>query len=79
MIISDYPHDQVMGASGGLLSNNIALICGGYQWPEPSKMYDDCNAITDNAGIEAKVKLTQPRSGGASVVLNGSILWITGQ
>jgi hypothetical protein len=28
-LLDDYPIDQVEGAFGGLLNNNIALICGG--------------------------------------------------
>jgi hypothetical protein len=27
--MADYPFDRVQGASGGLLTNNNALICGG--------------------------------------------------
>jgi hypothetical protein len=72
-VLADYPLDA-MEASGGLLNNNIALICGGYAYPT---IHDYCFAITANA-IEASVKLTKPRSAAASVVVNGTTLWITG-
>jgi hypothetical protein len=71
-----YPIDHVQGASGGLLNNNTALICGGYQY-STSKVLDDCFAINGTA-VEAKLKLTQPRSYAASVVINGNNLWMTG-
>jgi hypothetical protein len=72
----NYPFDQVVGASGGLLNNNIALICAG-STVDPDRISDDCFAITENSII--KVKLTQPRAEGAAVVLNGNNLWLTGR
>jgi hypothetical protein len=36
-LLADYPLDRVQGASGGLLTNNNALICGGWG----SEMIDD--------------------------------------
>jgi hypothetical protein len=74
--LDDYPIDEVGGASGGLLNNNIALICGGYDY-NTEKTIDDCFAITDHS-VEANVKLIQARTGAASVVLNGNTLWLTG-
>jgi hypothetical protein len=73
-VLADYPLDKVEGASGGLLNNNVALICGGDNFPT---IHDDCFPITANA-IEASVKLTKPKVGSSSVVLNGSTLWLTG-
>jgi hypothetical protein len=75
-ILDEYPIDAVTGASGGLVNNNIALICGGLNFSSRERL-DDCFAITDNA-IEALVKLTQSRSDAASVVMNGNTLWMTG-
>jgi hypothetical protein len=76
-VLGDYPFDQVAKASIGLLNNNTAMICGGWKISSPKKKLDDCFTITDNA-IETNEKLTQPRDGAASVVLNGNTLWITG-
>jgi hypothetical protein len=76
-VLDDYPIDYVAGASGGLLNNKLALICGGYKRAPPFNKLDDCFAITHNA-VEANVKLTQARSESASVVLNGNTLWMTG-
>jgi hypothetical protein len=45
--LADYPFD-VQGASGGLLTNNNALICGGLVHFES---HDDCFAINDNGII----------------------------
>jgi hypothetical protein len=73
----DYHFDEVSWASGGLLNNNIALVCGGYKYSSPDKRLDDCLTITDN-GVEAAVKLIHPRSEAASVVFNGDTLWLTG-
>jgi hypothetical protein len=77
-VLADYPLDA-FEASGGLLNNNIALICGGSnpQYPQYPQYLDECFAITANA-IEDSVKLTKPRSAAASVVVNGTTLWITG-
>jgi hypothetical protein len=62
--------------AGWYLLNNIALICGGSYF-HPDTVRQDCFAITANA-VEANVSLTQSRSTGASVVLNGDTLWVTG-
>jgi hypothetical protein len=71
--LADYPFDEVEGASGGLLTNNNALICGGWG----SEILDDCFAINEN-GITNGSRLTQPRSWAASVVWNSTTLWLTG-
>jgi hypothetical protein len=75
---ADYPLDQVQGASGGLLTNNNALlICGG----EGSRLLDDCFSIGINSnphGIKKTATLTQPRGYASSVVLNSTSLWLTG-
>jgi hypothetical protein len=72
--LADYPLDNVVSASGGLLLNNIVLICGG---SINSQIIDDCFAITEN-GAEATVKLAKPRLRAASVVINRTKLWLTG-
>jgi hypothetical protein len=72
--LADYPFDAVWGASGGLLTNNNALICGG--WGSESNL-DDCFAINEN-GIKNGSRMIQPRSNAASVVLNSTTLWLTG-
>jgi hypothetical protein len=73
-LVADYPN--FVGAGAGLLSNNNALlICGG---SNPRKL-DDCFAINNNGIIQqSAIRLTKPRSGAASVVLNGNTLWMTG-
>jgi hypothetical protein len=76
-VLDEYPIDQVQGASGGLLSNDIALICGGSKESSPTTRLDDCFVINENV-VEATIKLTQPRSNAASVVLNGNTSWMTG-
>jgi hypothetical protein len=74
-VLEDYPIDKLVAASGGLLSSNIGLICGGFA----TSMYQDrCFSFTDSS-IEANVKLLQARQQAASVVINGgTTLWITG-
>jgi hypothetical protein len=75
---ADYPLDQVQGASGGLLTNNNALICGGEVGPG---RLDDCFSMGINSnpnGIIKTATLTQPRSYASSVVLNSTTLWLTG-
>jgi hypothetical protein len=74
--LGEYPIDEVYGASAGLLTNNNALICGGYSdgtW----EFLDDCFAINENE-LTATAKLLQSRSNAASVVLKGTTLWLTG-
>jgi hypothetical protein len=70
---ADYPLDQVRGASGGLLTNKHALICGG----EGSGSLDDCFSIGINS-MQKTATLTQPRAHASSVVLNSTTLWLTG-
>jgi hypothetical protein len=74
-LLADYPLDRVQGASGGLLTNNNALICGG----RGPKILDDCYSINPH-GIKkaATARLSQPRYYAASVVLNSTTLWMTG-
>jgi hypothetical protein len=73
--LADYPFDEVIGASGGLLTNNNALICGGWD-NDGSERLDDCFAINEN-GIKNGSRLRQPRSHAASVVWNSTTLWLT--
>jgi hypothetical protein len=75
-VLADYPIDQVGGSFGGLLNDNIPLICGGYRYSGYGKRHDDCFDIGRTAEIQ--LKLSEPRSYGASVVLDGQTLWITG-
>jgi hypothetical protein len=72
--LADYPIDQVSGASGGLLTNNNALICGG---KVDGERLDDCFAINEN-GIKNGSRLTLPRAWPASVVWNSTTMWLTG-
>jgi hypothetical protein len=71
--LADYQFDKVGGASGGLLTNTNALICGGWA----AERLDDCFSINNN-GIKPSSRLTQPRSYAASVVWNSTTLWLTG-
>jgi hypothetical protein len=75
---ADYPLDKVYAASGGLLTNNNALICGGRTG---SGRLDDCFSIGIYSiphGIKKTATLTQPRWFASSVVLNSTTLWLTG-
>jgi hypothetical protein len=74
-LLADYPLDEVVGASGGLLTNNNALICGGWG----SEILDDCYSINPH-GIKkaATARLSKPRYYAASVVWNSTTLWMTG-
>jgi hypothetical protein len=74
--LADYPIDRVQEASGGLLTNNNALICGGFDNTDMERL-DDCFSINHN-GIKNPAKLSQPRSYAASVVWNSTTLWMTG-
>jgi hypothetical protein len=75
---AEYPNYRVAGASGGLLSSNNTMMCGGvaYDGNPPTKL-SECFIITDSA-IVASARLEQPRFFAASVVLNCNTLWITG-
>jgi hypothetical protein len=73
--LADYPIDEIQGASGGLLTNNNALICGGFDWL--FERLDDCFAINEN-GITNGPRLSQPRYEAASVFWNHTTLWLTG-
>jgi hypothetical protein len=74
-IMADYPIDKVQGASGGLLTNNNALICGGYN---DGAILDGCFSI-NNKGIKTSaLRLPKPRYLTASVVWNSTTLWLTG-
>jgi hypothetical protein len=74
--LADYPFDKVKGASGGLLTNNNALICGGKDY-DVNERLDDCFAINEN-GIKNGPRVSQPRHNAASVVWNSTTLWLTG-
>jgi hypothetical protein len=79
LMYPDYPFDKVGGSVGGLLNNNIPLICGGFRDIMYRKMngkyLDDCFAIHP---VAIQLKLSEPRAWGASIVLDGQTLWITG-
>jgi hypothetical protein len=74
-ILDNYHYDQVESPSGGLLTNNIVLICGGIK---KNKILDDCFAVTDNKVEAIEVHLSLPRYAAASVVWHGNTLWLTG-
>jgi hypothetical protein len=74
--LADYQIDNVGGASGGLLTNNNALICGGMDRTD-GEILDDCFSINHN-GIRKTARLSQPRFDAASVVWNSTTLWMTG-
>jgi hypothetical protein len=69
----DYIFDEVAGASGGLLTNNNALICGGFG----TEILNDCFSINEK-GIKPRANLTLPRAYAGSVVINSTTLWLTG-
>jgi hypothetical protein len=75
-LMAEYPLDRVQGASGGLLTNNNALICGGVYVSENDRL-DDCFSINEG-GARATSKLTHTRAFAASVVWNSTTLWLTG-
>jgi hypothetical protein len=68
--LADYSIQEVgqdTTATGGLLTNNNALICG----------RSDCFSINQN-GIKKSARLSHLRSNAASVVWNSTTLWMTG-
>jgi hypothetical protein len=67
--MADYQIDELTGASGGLLTNNNALICGGD---------GRCFSIIKYSSITPVLRLRGPRGGAASVVWNSTTLWLTG-
>jgi hypothetical protein len=76
--LDEYPIYRVIEASGGLLTNNNVLICGGKSFIEET-MLDDCFSINAKNGLTTTTaKLSQPRTSSASVVLNSTALWLTG-
>ena len=58
-------------AFGGLINNNLPVICG---LPQNS-IEPSCYSLGENFAL---TKLIEPRYDGASVVLKNEILWITG-
>jgi hypothetical protein len=75
--LKEYPKDNVMAATGHLLTSNNSLICGGIDDIFDNEILDDCFSINEN-GIEATAKLLQARYLSASVVVNSNTLWLTG-
>ena len=63
-------------AVGGLI-NETPIICGGRNYPE---YYDSCIifGIYHNIWTKTLIKMNEPRSVAASVVLNETTLWILG-
>ena len=69
----DYPID-VYDATGGLVGQ-VPVICGGVSY---SYGYiDDCYKVTGNKAVFLG-KMTTKRYAAASVVLNNTVLWVTG-
>ena len=57
---------------GGLMTNNLPLICGSLQ----NSMAGYCYALGEDYFVDNK--MIEPRYDGASTVLNDEVLWITG-
>ena len=72
----DYPID-VHAATGGLVGQ-VPVICGGFfgVYDDPH-FVDDCYKVTANKAVLLGKMKTKRRSA-ASVVLNDSVLWVTG-
>ena len=67
----DYPID-LYGATGGLV-DQVPVICGGWSHVD----FDDCYKITANKAVFLG-KMKNKRQYAASVVVNNSVLWVTG-
>ena len=67
----DFPI-QINFAFGGLLKNNLPLICGGWSGNHSNS---NCYIVGDN---EIVAELNLPRDSGASVILLEEVLWVTG-
>ena len=64
---------EVYGAYGGLL-RNTPVICGGH---DQTNNYQDCYSLNQRTSKFLR-KMFVSRFGAASIVLNETILWITG-
>ena len=69
----DYPID-VYDATGGLVGQ-VPVICGGDSGD--SLFHDECYKVTGNKAVFLG-KMKTKRYAAASVVLNDSVLWVTG-
>ena len=68
----DYPH-AISRAMGGLLGKT-PLICGGFSY---NKVIDECYSLNGESSKFVSKMLTM-RDGAASIVLNETILWVSG-
>ena len=69
----DFPHD-LTGATGGFIENT-ALVCGGYN--DDLVMLDDCYSLNSES-TTMSVKMSVKRCDAASIVLNETVLWVSG-
>ena len=66
---------EIYSQTGGLISKNTIMICGGYHTPD---FLTNCYTLTDENGyFEQSASLHVPRLKSASVVTKNG-LWITG-
>jgi hypothetical protein len=74
--LPDYPLNKVRRATGGILDNKYPLICGGRA---SALISDDCFVIGSLAkSWSAAGNLSKPRTASASIIINGTTLWLTG-
>ena len=72
----DFPI-SVNGAVGGLIGNTV-LICGGHRHGNGNKTYvDACHSLTSQKATLV-THMSIGRDNAASIVLSGTILWVTG-
>ena len=76
-LLEPYPRD-VMGATGGLIANQYPVICGGLESQEPIKFCHSLNVNKQLNGSHYNMSMLEARAFAASIVLNNSILWVTG-
>ena len=74
--VGNYP-EMVEGATGGLLSGTVPVICGGYATTRNQYISKSCYNLESTSPI---VVMLEKRSFAASIVVgqNDSTLWITG-
>ena len=71
----DFPL-SVTGAFGGFIGDSV-IICGGRSAPPGTKAFDECYSLTSEK-ITFITHMSVKREAAASIVLNGTTLWITG-
>ena len=71
------PYEAVNFPTGGLLNDQMPLICGGHL-AEDYDIVQSCYAIEIHDDFSLKTNMVIPRSHAASIVIDSRALFVTG-